>query len=289
MTTETPNKQQSRDWMLTLPSAEYDLAAIEQLNRYAGWIGQLELASSGFEHWQIYVEHTSPIAFKTLRNLFPKGHFEPRRADRSACVRYVSKADTRVDGPFGSIDPNDVDAKPGARSDLDDLRQLVLAGRSIESIMLNEPRALRYEHNLASLAFHLQRRKSRSSFREIHAEYLWGATGVGKTHSVYERFGFENLHHVSDYQHPFDNYDGHKILFLDEFMSSLSWSLILRVLDKYPLELPARYHNRPAMFDTVIVAANVPLDRQYSKVKKHDPARWAALERRFSVVKEVVR
>ena len=89
---------ESRGWILTLPFAEYDRAAVEEgLGRYAAYVGQHERGEeTGYEHWQIYLEHATPVRFSTLHNLFPKGHFERRQGTRAQAVEYVTKEETRA-------------------------------------------------------------------------------------------------------------------------------------------------------------------------------------------------
>ncbi|MFR5929940.1 MAG: hypothetical protein ACLUGI_04780 [Subdoligranulum sp.] len=70
--------------------------------------------------------------------------------------------------------------------------------------------------------------------------YIFGPTGTGKTRSVKEGCGYSNCHAVSDYHHPFDGYQGQKVMLFDEFHSSLPLNSMLQYLDGYPLELPCR-------------------------------------------------
>jgi len=75
----------SRSWMLTLGQDYYDQETVERELANYTYAGQLEkgdktndVTQKQFVHWQIYIENPNPIKFDTLRNKFPKGHYETR-------------------------------------------------------------------------------------------------------------------------------------------------------------------------------------------------------------------
>lgn len=90
-----------------------------------------------------------------------------------------------------------------------------------------------------------------------------GDPGVGKTKYIYDNNPIENIYRVTDYRHPWDEYEGQSILVLDEFDSQFSWDQLLVFLDRYPVMLPARYNNHVACFTTVWIISNEPLSKQY--------------------------
>lgn len=104
------------------------------------------------------------------------------------------------------------------------------------------------------------------SWRNLQVTYIFGSTGVGKTRSVMELYGYENCYRVTDYKHPFDTYDGQDVLILEEYRSQFKISDILNYLDGYPLLLPCRYFNRQACFTKVFIISNEPPEKQYAVV-----------------------
>ena len=40
------------------------------------------------------------------------------------------------------------------------------------------------------------------SWRDLTVTYIFGTTGVGKTRSVMDKFGYRNCYRVTDYKHP---------------------------------------------------------------------------------------
>lgn len=281
---------QSRGWILTLPASEYGQEAIVKgLGMYQGVVGQLEQGTdTEYKHWQVYVEHASPIKFATLRNKFPKAHFEPRRGSKRQAYEYVTKQDTRVTGKdachieTGSIDLKD---SQGKRNDLAVYHEAIMEqGLSAQEVMREHPGAYRYASNLEALQNARDQQRFSTQMRDVEVTYIYGAPGVGKTRYVYDKFEAGTVYRVSDYTHPFDNYAGQNVLVLDEFDSQIGFDLLMNVLDRYPLELPARYRNRWAGYTNVVIISNLPLGEQYKDMYWTQRVRWQALKRRIGKV-----
>jgi hypothetical protein len=126
--------------------------------------------------------------------------------------------------------------------------------------------------------------------RKIEVFYLYGATGLGKTHFVHKLHGFTDVCTITDYRDNgrkmyFDAYDdGQDILVFDEFTGQAPISSMLRWLDKYPVKLPARYHDRTACFTKVYILSNLPLAKIYVQEQQHYPEIWNAFLRRIGRV-----
>lgn len=121
-------------------------------------------------------------------------------------------------------------------------------------------------------------------WRDLEVTYIFGKTGSGKTRSVMEKYGYENVYRVTDYKHPFDSYDGQDVIIFEEFRSGLKHGDMLNYLDGYPLLLPCRYFNRQACFTKVYIITNIPPDEQYQGVDKE--SRWAFFRRIHKVIEK---
>lgn len=277
----------SRSWLLTLPEADYDKATLEaKLGNYT-YIGQLEEGSkTGYRHWHVLIEQKSPIRFSTLKKKFPIGRLETRRGTVAEALAYVTKEETSLGVTIqnGLIEADEKTSKP---SRLEQLHARVLAGESVNQILLDDPKAWFYGRNLERLA-NAYAMETSKKLRNVEAVYIWGKTGVGKTRSLWETYG-KSMYRVSDYSHPWDSYKGEKILVLDEFYSTnIPFNFLLNVLDRYPLDLPARYANKQANWEKVYLVSNVPLESQYADIQRFNPNGWEALTRRIGEVKEMV-
>lgn len=91
----------------------------------------------------------------------------------------------------------------------------------------------------------------------------------------------KDIFRVSNYEHPFDDYEGQPVLVLDEFNSQLQFQLMLNILDRYPCKLPCRYRDAWAGWTEVWIVSNKSLPQQYEGV---DEQIRPALDRRISEV-----
>ncbi len=68
--------------------------------------------------------------------------------------------------------------------------------------------------------------------------YIYGSAGCGKTSYVFQKHGYDDVYRTTNYEFGWiDDYNGEKILFLDEFRSSFKISEILDYLDGQPIRI----------------------------------------------------
>lgn len=231
-------------------------------------VGQPERGEGGYRHFQVFAQGKRQ-RFSTLKKKLKAvglgdTHMEPRKGSVSEAVGYCSKEKTR-DGDvfeFGQIDKHEKeDSHQGERSDLQRLKARAEAGETVNQILLSEDgeRAARYLGWLRATCEAAQTAKYRTAVREgLEVYYLWGETGTGKTTYVYENEGIGDTYTVTDYAHPFDQYEGERVLLLDEYTGQFSMPSILKILDVWPVQLSARYSNRWAAYSKVWVVSNLP-------------------------------
>lgn len=248
---------QSRSWILTISADKYDRDKVETALEPYTYIGQLERGKGGFLHWQVLVENETPIRFSTLKRKLPAAHIEPRRGTVSEAVAYCTKEDSRVDGEeplqHGDIPSRD---ENGRRSDLDRIRAAILdEGRTVDEVILTMPEAARVAKYVTELAAARDRAAVRGVERDVEIIYLYGDPGVGKTRWLYDHY--DDVARMTDYRN-FDAYNGERVLALDEYGGQIDLRLLNGVIDRYPINLPARYYDRPARYETVVIISNQP-------------------------------
>lgn len=249
--------KQSRSWVLTISAAKHDREAVEEALAPYTYVGQLECGENGFVHWQVLIENETPVRFATLKRKLPTAHIEPRRGTVAEAVAYYTKEDSRVDGEapleHGEIALRD---EKGRRSDLDRIRAAVLdEGRTVDEVILTMPEAARVTKYVTELAAARDRAAARGVERDVEVIYLYGDPGVGKTRWLYDNY--DDVARLTDYRN-FDAYNGEKVLALDEYGGQIDLRLLNGVLDRYPINLPARYYDRPARYETVVIISNQP-------------------------------
>jgi len=280
----------ARIWFLTIWKERHNQEYIEQkLNGYDVYRGQLEMCpTTGRLHYHVLVEHHNAIRFSTLLNKFPGSDIEKAYSANGA-LYYVGKDETAypADEPvrFGKgIFSFENDEAPKEQTKFADLYYAVMAGNSVDSLILGSYQAAWHSNKLKAAEEAIRREKWGKTTRNVKVSYIWGVSGAGKTHSIYEKHGFEEVYVVNDYAHPFDSYNGEDVVVLDEFHSQIDFPYLLQLTDKYPLRLKARYNNKQAAYTKIYLISNEPLEKQYSEIQRKKPETWKALKRRINEV-----
>ena len=229
-----PNARRNRAkaWCFTLNNYQR-----EDEETIKGWVADgtatyivagREVGEEGTPHLQGYVEFTRKKSLSTIRRLLPRAHWERRRGSACEAADYCKK-----DGDFfqeGNC------SRQGRRSDLELIREEILAGADEKSIA--------DQHFSQWVTY----RRSFDRYRQLcnkprtwksRVEVLWGQSGVGKTRYVYHMHRDDPIF-VWGGDRWFDGYHGQPIALLDDYEGQLDWSFLLRLLDRYPLQVPIK-------------------------------------------------
>lgn len=280
----------TRDWLITLKAEGLTIEDVKERFASYRWCGQLEEGgTTGYQHFQLAIMNDSVVRFTTLQKLFPGIHLEPRAGTRQQLFDYVTKQDTRVDGPFYGGDWDEMDTilsrgeNSGKRSDLDAVRSLIIDNNaSLDEVLLNEELAGSVSRCLPWVRSLIEARdKKRFGTQRVERDvtYIYGPSGVGKTRGIEDLVGFENLCEVTDYRRdPWQGYDKQDSVFLDEYNGQLPLDFLLKLMDSSPVYLPARYSNKLGQYTHVYIASNIEPTALYSGVTD---ARRVAFYRRL--------
>lgn len=244
-------------------------------------------------HTHVFVCFRSRVRFSTVKKHFLQAHIEPVKGTVSQNISYIKKAgkwsdtekhDTIIEGSFEEWGQSPPDSK-GKRSDMSELYQMISDGMTnAEILAVNQDYILQIEKLDKVRTTLLTERFKRTCRFDLKVIYIYGETGSGKTRGVLEKHGYENVYRVTDYNHPFDGYNCQPVICFDEFRSSLMLKDMLSYCDVYPIELPARYSNKFACYDTIYIISNWSLEKQYSDLQKTDKESWNAFLRRIHEV-----
>lgn len=278
----TENQQQKqRDWMLTFSCEYWTKEEIEESLKSYSYIGQQEEGKGGFLHYQVFIQAKTPIYFSALQKKLKNAHIEPRKGSSQQCYDYVTKSETAIPGTTIQNGEMKLSNKGALKLTFEDLRDKIKEGAKVSDLIVSEPLRTPDIEALREYERALIKKKANTGFRNLNVNYLWGKTGTGKTRFLFETYGYDNMYRVSNYKNPFDNYEGERILVLDEFYESLPIGLMLNVLDGYPLQMPARYHAKWAVYDEVWILSNRRLAHQYEMVAAKDLEVYNAFHRRI--------
>lgn len=299
-----PRTKASRKYQLTINnpidhglSHEIIKANLAELSGCLYWCICDEIGSdNGTYHTHVYMAFQSAKEFVTIQRRFYGAHIESACGSHKENRDYIRKEGKWLEDAKRETNLPDTFEESGELPDEPDRRTkqseailaMVESGASNAEILRAYPSSMNHLPRIDQTRQTFLEERYKKAFRDLHVCYLYGKTGVGKTRSVMEKYGYENVFRVTNYEHPFDGYASEDVLLLDEFRSSLSFSLLLNVLDGYPLMLPCRYANRVACYTKVYIVSNIPLEQQYPSVQVAEPDSYEALLRRIHEVFEIL-
>lgn len=295
------DKTRSRKWLLTINNPqehgythEYIKSALASFKAVKYWCMCDEVGGKKeVYHTHLFIMGNNGILFSTVKKKFPKAHIDYCHGLAQENRDYIRKegkykgsikAETNIKETFEEMSDCPVE-KPGQRSDLIDLYDMIKSGMDNYDILESDPAYLLQLDKIDRCRQIIKEKEFRNKFRELEVEYWSGKTGSGKTKTIMERYGYENVFRVTSYKYPFDNYRGQDIVIFEEFYNSLAIQEMLILLDGYPLDLPCRYNNKTACFTKVFILSNVDLADQYESVQTDSRETWNAFLRRIHAVK----
>lgn len=244
-------------------------------------------------HTHIFVVFSSRVRFSMIKRYFPEFHIEVCKGNVSDNILYVKKEGrwehdekhgTKIDGSFEEYGTPPPDSK-GRRQDMSELYQMVLEDMTnAEILSVNQDYILQIDKIDKVRTTILTERYKDTVRLDLEVVYISGYTGTGKTRGVLEKHGYSNVYRVTDYLHPFDNYNCQPVIAFDEFRSSLRLKEMLLYCDIYPIQLPSRYANKFACYNSVYIISNWSLERQYAEAQREDRESWKAFLRRIHKV-----
>lgn len=237
--------------------------------KYAVW--QLEVGERGTPHYQGYVELGTPRGLSYMRNVVPLAHWEIRRGSADDARDYAMKQETRMAGPWehGEF----VSKKQGRRNDLEAIKNMLDAGASLIDI---------YEKYFESSARYYKfwdrylQEKSvhRSEPPEVYL--LVGETGTGKSRFCYDHCPGAYWKSRGEW---WDGYCGQSVVVIDEFYGWLAYDFVLRITDRYPIDVPVKGGFRKFVATTIFFTSNRPPWEWWSK-----PRSQSAFSRRIKMI-----
>ncbi len=234
-------------------------------------VAQLERCpTSGRLHLQGYIELSRPMRMPQALRLFEPAapHLEPRRGTREQAREYCRKQDTRVDGPWEHGEWGHGGA--GQRTDLSALKASIDSG-STDAELWEEHFGHMLRNHRGIDRYRLVRGAHVPARTSVAVHVFYGPTGTGKSHRAFAEAGPDAyaLAYTSGTTW-FDGYSGSDSLVLDEFYGGIPHSFLLRILDKYPLQVPIKGGFVQAAWTQVFITSNQHPKDWYDKAKIPD-------------------
>lgn len=234
------------------------------------------LSAEGMPHVHMVVEDMKAMRFSAVKKAFPTAHLEPTRGTKEQAVDYIEKRgkyEEKGEKILYKEYYGEIKGAQGKRKDLETISELVERGMTPKQIMNLSFSYRRYENMIKSAYF--DKKNAETPFiRDIKVYWHVGESRTGKTHCAYkivQEKGEDAIYFLTDYSSgSFDMYEGQEVLFLDEFRGQFRYSMLLSLLDKYKVQVPARYHNVIALWNEVHIASVLPPELVYERLVDSD-------------------
>lgn len=224
-TNPRPSNRTYRHWCFTAYSEpKYDIS----WQRYLV-VGKETCPTTGRKHFQCHVYCEKPCRFTGIKKKLPGCHIEPS-VDPDKSIQYCMK-----DGDYQEFG---VKPSQGARTDIVQLKDQIKEGRSVDSIVMENPQAYhQYGRTLTKIEDIVNSQKKRNFQPEVY--WIWGPTGTGKSHSVYSK---ETDLYVKCFNDDkwWDGYNFQEAVLLDDYRGEMKYNDMLQFLDKYHYTVPRR-------------------------------------------------
>ncbi len=252
---------------------------------YLSW--QLEAGEkTGHPHLQGHLELKKAQYLSWLhKNVSKTASFRVRIATAKQCDVYCHKEEGRLAGPFTLGTPS---KGQGARTDLAAMIKGIKEGRSIRQLADDDLKCAAKHLRFIQFMKGLYRPKYDPEAPGTQVVLLYGATGTGKTKSVYDQWANSD----DFYEMPiatsalwWDGFDDHKYVLMDDFCgasSHMRLDTLLKILDRYTRRVPVKgsfawYHPQG-----VVLTTNIHPIRWYNYEDREE--QYRALARRFTEV-----
>lgn len=262
-------------------------------NRYQGayMAGALETCpTTGTKHMQgvVYYENARTVASIGKRR---KNNVEVARGSAADAIGYCAKGtrDKPTEG-YGKFleDPCEgfweQGERPsqGKRTDLLLVANQVKEGRTVDDVALNDPQAF---HNYGRTLERIEEIRLRQCHRTEMTKglWLWGPTGVGKSHEAFDGYTPET-HYVLNLEDNgwWEGYTGQATVIINDFRGQIRYGELLNLVDKWPHSVRRR-NKAPMPFTSklVIVTSSMQPSQIYHNLHAQDSL--AQLEDRFEI------
>lgn len=197
--------------------------------------------------------------------------------------------------PFHALffDASGEEKKPGARSDITQLTDMVRAGCSMKEVMESNPTLFAKTHKGLEAIAKLTWTTPILEEREVHV--IWGDAGAGKTHRVHHlaraHFGDDYISHlftgsmIADGW--FETYEDQQWALFDDFNGQVPLAKLLTYLHDIAIIVPIKGGSRPWKVSRIYITSNYH-PREWYKNTNVGKASIDALMRRFTTITHVV-
>lgn len=291
-----PSEKSSRKYQLTINNPIEHGFTHEKIKenlqtlKIVYWCMCDEIGEQKTPHTHIFLYSKNAILFSSIQKRFYGAHIELAIGTCQENRDYIrkegkylvsDKKETNIIETFEEYGEMPIERKGSSDNISSQVLEMIKDGASNFEIIDRFPSYLTKIAHLDKMRQTIMHEKYKTNFRKLEVTYIFGATETGKTRYVLDKYGYENVYKVSNYEHPFDNYENQDVILFDEFRSSIPLKEMLQFLDGYPCKLPARYNDKQACYTKVFIVSNIPFDKQYVNIQENESESFEAFKRRI--------
>lgn len=247
-----------------------------------GAVCQMEVGDEDQPHLQGYLELADQQRLAWLKTHIDEFcHFEPRVKSRDANIRYCTKEDTRVDGPWFI---GDLEVTQGKRTDLHDAVRTMKTLGWDAFVDAHPVVYVKYHRGMMALSQESIAMRHGTLLCRPEVWFLHGATGSGKTRFAFAVGGDST--YMKDPTHRWwDGYNGTSAVCVDDYTAELKTGIgleyLLRLTDLYPIRVEVKCSTIPFNPRKIFITSNFTLEQLFPQNPQLD-----ALKRRIDHVIE---
>lgn len=228
-------------------------------------IYQHEVGANGTPHLQGYIQLLRRRSIKSAKKVLgTRCHIQVARGtpaeNEAYCTKEGGHSQYRLGEPIFQ----------GKRTDLSSFVSLIKEGHSNKQLIESDPNNVARFPRL--IQFVRDAYITHRNWEMVNTVY-WGPSGSGKTRRATEEAG-EDVYWLSKGDSNqsvwWDNYNGQDAVILDDFYGWIPWSMLLRLLDRYPFSVQCKGGSRPFTSKRVFITSNSEPASWYKNVPNND-------------------
>lgn len=229
--------------------------------KYCTW--QIERGEqTNTPHVQGYIELSRHLRLIQISRALVRAHLELRRGTAQQAIDYCNKAETRIHGPFYFGEKPVV--KITLKKEMELIKEKIKAGVDLQTIA-EDHFVLWCRYKNAINDYHAKQQPQRSEKSRLVICY--GPTGSGKSHYCFTKHSGAYWKQRGDW---WDNYDYNETVIIDDFYGWFKYDFLLRLTDRYPMQVPIKGSHQIFVAKTIIMTSNQLPHKWYPNIK--DPS-----------------
>ena len=240
------------------------------------------VSAEGLRHIHFVAESNKAMRFSKVKGVFQHAHLEPTQGNKKQVEDYINKKG--VFAEKGEIilykeAYGEVNGSQGKRNDLVLIDALLSEGKTPSEIFEELGTSSRRYEAIVKSAYFAQRVKETPRFRKVDVIWHVGVSGSGKSNCYKtdprpdDMIFFRNAETIGT-RGGFDEYEGEKVLFIDELKGGhIKYSMLLTICDGYKTPISCRYKNGYQLWDEVHITSVFTVDEMYKNMVKDEDKR----------------